>query len=129
MDIAIEPEYYAPSVDEQSNFIDNVPPIVPPGIRCPCNKKLYETRTQFTAHIKTKMHQKWLSDLNINRGNLYTESLKKDEIIEMQKKIIAEQSNVIAQLKHEIHTTSQCLAVYINRSSNTNGAVDLLTFD
>ncbi len=62
-----EPEYYCPGNDEHSNYVDRVPPIAPPGIRCPCNNsKLYKTRTQFSAHIKTKSHQSWIYSLNLH---------------------------------------------------------------
>ena len=62
-----EPEYYCPGNDEHSNYVDRVPPIAPPGIRCPCNNsKLYKTRIQFSAHIKTKSHQGWLQSLNLH---------------------------------------------------------------
>ncbi len=129
MDIALEPEIYCPSVDEQTNFVDKIPQIVAPGIRCPCGSrkdKVYETRAQFTAHVKTGVHQKWLSDLNLNKVNLYSDNLKKDEVIASQQKIIAEQSNKIAQLKHELHTTSQCLAIQLNKHTVHT---DLILFD
>lgn len=129
--VALEPEYYVPSIDEQSNYVDKVPPIVTPGIRCPCSKgtKLYETRAQFSAHIKTKIHQSWLHGLNLNKANLYADNIKKAAVIVSQQKIIAEQSNKIARLEHELHMTGQCLALHINRSTIPQPADDLLTFD
>jgi len=60
-----EPDIYCPIIYEQ-NYVDTVPPIAPPGIRCPCNNgKMYKTRTQFSSHIKTKSHQSWIQSLNL----------------------------------------------------------------
>jgi hypothetical protein len=62
-----EPEYYCPIIYEQ-NYVDKVPHIAPPGIRCPCNNGkiyLYKTRTQFSAHVKTKLHKSWIQSLNL----------------------------------------------------------------
>lgn len=107
MDIVTTPDIYVPSVDAQGNYVDKTP-IIKNGIYCPCGsrkEKIYENTGKFSAHTKTKMHQKWLLCLNDNKANYYAETLKCREINENQQKIIA-------RLEHEIQKkilTIDCL--------------------
>jgi len=97
MDITLTPDTYTPSVDDTGNYIDNVP-MIKNGLFCPCGSrkdKTYENTSKFATHIKSKSHQKWLMILNQNKANYYIEVLKNKEIIENQKKIIA-------QLEHQV---------------------------
>ena len=44
------------------------------GIRCPCGArkdKTYDGISNFNAHIKTKIHKKWIEDLNLNKKNFH----------------------------------------------------------
>jgi hypothetical protein len=48
------------------------------GLRCPCGSrkdKTYDTHSIFASHIKTKKHQSWLVDLNLNKTNFYLENI------------------------------------------------------
>lgn len=107
MEIVTTPDIYVPSVDAQGNYIDKMP-IIKNGMYCPCGsrkEKLYENTSKFSAHMKTKIHQKWLLMLNDNKANYYVELLKCREVNENQQKIIA-------RLEHEIQKkmlTIDCL--------------------
>ena len=59
------------------------------GLRCPCGTrkdKTYDCTSYFSNHIKSKTHQKWLSDLNMNKANL----LKIYKIIENKNDIFVD---------------------------------------
>ena len=51
---------------------------------------IYTSTSKFSAHIKTKKHQKWLESLNYNKANFYVDLLKSQETINNQQKIIKE---------------------------------------
>lgn len=94
LDIALEPEIYCPNVDTNGNYIDKIPSslVLKNGIRCPCGTrqdKAYDTNAKFSAHIKSKKHQKWLMDLNVNKLNYYEENIKLKDTVHNQRLIIA----------------------------------------
>jgi hypothetical protein len=100
MDISLTSDVYTPSVDEHGNYIDNIP-VIKHGLKCPCGSRkdiTFETKSKFSLHCKTAVHQKWLDMLNQNKANHYTEMLKLKELVESQQKIISEQ-----QLKLDLH--------------------------
>jgi hypothetical protein len=119
MDIACEPDLYCPGIDANGNFIDSVGPVSKYGMRCPCacrKDKVYDSHALFVSHTKTKAHQAWLSNININKSNLFVQCKKLEDTVAQQQRIIAEQANKIAQLEHELHTTTQCLAIQLKAS-------------
>ena len=84
MELVVEPDVYSPSVDNVGNYIDKIPSFntIKKGLICPCGSrkdKFYETHISFSAHIKSKIHQKWLDGLNTNKINYFVE--KKNGII------------------------------------------------
>jgi hypothetical protein len=95
MDIAVTPDTYTPSVNDNGMYIDSIPPIKT-GLYCPCGSrrdKIYENTSKFSTHIQTKTHKKWLSMLNQNKANYYVELLKCKELIENQQIIINKLEN------------------------------------
>jgi hypothetical protein len=86
---------------------------------CPCGSrkdKLYESHTSFITHIKTKNHQKWLSNLNLNKINYYIENEKLQETIQNQRLIIA-------KLEKDVNTkimTIDYLSQQLTTNTNTN---------
>jgi hypothetical protein len=97
MDIAITPDTYTPSV-QGGDYVDNIP-VIRHGVYCPCGSrkdKPYDTTAKFAAHIKTKTHQKWLMMLNQNKANYYVEMITQKELIENQRKIIAQFVNSLS---------------------------------
>lgn len=125
MDIAITPDTYTPSVDNNGNYVDNIP-IIRHGLYCPCGSrkdKLYETNTKFVAHTKTKVHQKWLLHLNQNKANYYTELLKSKELVDNQQKIIVQLEQ---QLKRKSMTIDYLTEQLTFKVAQLNTVDDLL---
>jgi hypothetical protein len=98
------------------------------GLRCPCGTRkehIFDTRQSFGSHIKTKTHLKWITDLNSNKMNYFTENIKLNETIVNQKIIIAKmQRENDENIKLIAHLTKK-----IETKENPNIVVDLLTFD
>ena len=110
MELALQPAIYTPSVDDSGKYMDNIPQIIH-GISCPCGSrknKIYETHAKFHAHCKSKIHQKWLDDLNKNRANFYVVNLQMEDTIKNQRMIIA-------QLEKEILTKSRTIDLLTER--------------
>ena len=102
MELITEPDIYSPSVSDNGSYIDKIPSFnsLKNGLRCPCGArkdKTYDTHNIFSSHIKTKCHQNWLSNLNLNKANYYIENEKLKETLQNQKLIIA-------KLEKDVHT-------------------------
>ena len=94
MELITEPDIYQPSIDVNNNYIDKIPSfnIIKKGLSCLCGSrkdKIYNTYSCFSSHIKTKHHQLWISNLNLNKVNHYIENEKLKETLQNQKLIIA----------------------------------------
>jgi hypothetical protein len=125
MEITITPDTYTPSVDNNGNYIDNIP-IIKNGLFCPCGSrkdKTYENTTKFATHIKSKSHQKWLTILNQNKANYYVEMLKNKELVENQQKIIIQLEN---QLKNKTLTIDYLTNQLTINTRQIVSTVDLL---
>lgn len=100
MDIALEPDVYSPGIDESGNYVDKAPAFhTIKAIRCPCGTrkdKTYESMAQFSCHVKTKTHQKWLYDMNVNRSNYFVECEKLKETVHSQQIIIGRMEHELA---------------------------------
>jgi hypothetical protein len=130
MDLIIDSDIYEPSIDNNGNYSDYLPPSskFKNGLRCPCGARkdhIFDSRQCFNSHIKTKTHIKWLSELNTNKMNYFTENIKLNETISNQKLIIAklqrendENIKLIARLTKKIEMKDEDNVVF-----------DLLTFD
>ena len=130
MDLAVDSDIYEPSIGDDGNYSDYLPPSskFKNGLRCPCGARkehIFDSRQSFCSHIKTKTHLKWLSDLNTNKMNFFTECEKLKEIVTSQKIIIARLEREVNTHKHTIINLAQQLA---NKESE-NTIVDLLSFD
>jgi hypothetical protein len=91
MELSLEPDMYSPSIDEMGNYVDKIPSFKH-GLYCPCGSrkdKVYETHSTFSIHIKTKYHQTWLKNLNLNKANYYVENEKLKTTLQNQQLIIA----------------------------------------
>ena len=130
MDLVVQPDIYSPSIDTAGNYIDKIPSfnIAKKGFYCICGArkdKIYETRTTFANHIKTKIHQLWLENLNLNKANYYIEN-------EELKTIINNQKLIIAKLEKDLQTkimTIDYLTQQLNINKNSKIVNDLLNFD
>jgi hypothetical protein len=130
MDISQDSDIYEPNIHDNGNYIDYIPTSskFKNGLRCPCGARkehIFCNRTSFISHIKSKTHQKWVSDLNLNKMNFYTECEKLKELVNSQKIIIA-------RLEKEINTklkTIDYLTQQLMYKDNNNNIIDLITFD
>ncbi len=101
MDITLTPDTYAPSVNDNGDYIDRIP-IIYNGIYCICGTKrdkIYDNASKLSAHLKTKKHQKWLVSFNQNKSNHYVEMLKHKEMVDNQQQIITKLTNELQQKK------------------------------
>ena len=128
MDLAIEPDLYEPVIDENTNYTDYLPSSskFKNGLRCPCGSRkehVFDNRQSFSTHTKTKTHIKWLTDLNNNKMNYFSENLKLNETISNQKMIIAK-----LQRENDEYTK---LIVHLTKKIEMKDtiSVDLLNFD
>lgn len=95
MELVVEPDTYSPSLDYEGNYIDTMPTtyVLQKGLYCPCGTRLqkaFTSSSKFSAHMKTKTHQKWLEQINRNKSNYLVESEKLKKTVQSQQKIIAE---------------------------------------
>jgi hypothetical protein len=112
MDLTIEPELYAPSLDDTGKYIDKVH-YSKYGVICPCGArrdKVYESTTKFQQHVRTKIHQKWLEELNANKANFYVRVIELEEIVKQQRILLAQQERVIQTKSKTIDLLTERLA-------------------
>jgi len=125
MDLATEPDIYEPIVDENGNYKDLVPSFLklPSGLRCVCGArkdKVYKNGTIFSNHIKTKCHQKWLENLNLNKMNYYVDNIRLKDTLYNQKLIIG---NLEKELKNK-DLTINYLTHQLDRLNNSKCIID-----
>ena len=128
MELVTEPDIYTPSVNVSGNYIDVIPSFTK-GLRCPCGSrrgKIYETHTVFSAHTKTKAHQNWLCNLNLNKANYFVESENLTQTVKEQREIIARLDTEIQNKNMTIDYLTKQLTAHQAPSAPT---VDLLSFD
>ena len=130
MDLQVESDIYEPNINNEGDYSDYLPTgsKFKNGLRCPCGTRkehIFDTRVSFSGHIKTKTHQKWISDLNANKMNYFTENIKLNETISNQKFIIAKlQRENDENFKLIVHLTKK-----IEIKENPGIVIDLLSFD
>jgi hypothetical protein len=130
MDLIVESDIYAPSIDDNGNYVDKIPSFsnIKNGLRCPCGTrrdKTYDCSSYFTNHIKSQTHKKWLSNINMNKSNYYIENIQLRETINNQKLIIAKfEKEINTNLKTINYLTKQLVA-----KDEANIDVDFLNFD
>jgi hypothetical protein len=131
MELIVEPDIYSPNIDDKGNYVDKIPSFnnIKNGVRCPCGTrkdKTYDCTAYFSRHIKTKIHQKWLEELNLNKLNYFAENIVLKETINNQKLIIAKMEKVINDHKNTIIFLTKKIEL---REKQENGEIDLLNFD
>jgi hypothetical protein len=129
MDLSIVPDIYEPVIDEKSNYIDCIPQTnkFKNGMRCPCGTRrehIFDNRPSFVSHIKSKTHQKWLSELNLNKMNYFSENLRLNETVNNQKIIIAK----LQRDKDELLQLTESIKKQVC-NVNTFVTTDLINFD
>jgi hypothetical protein len=128
MELVTEPDIYSPSINDAGNYVDKIPSFnnIKHGLRCPCGSrkdKTYDTHSIFASHIKTKKHQSWLVDLNLNKTNFYLENIS-------LKNTITNQQLIIAKMENDINNRTMTID-YLTKQivSNSTAVNDLLDFD
>ena len=138
MELVTEPDTYSPNIDDKGNYIDKVPSFytnaLATGLRCPCGTrkdKIYTSHATFTAHIKTKTHEKWLQELNTNKANFYVESQKLRDVVQSQKIMIGKMELNILNKNMTIDYLTKQLVTLNSLSSNKreSSANDMIMFD
>ena len=146
MELVTEPDTYSPNMDCTGNYVDKVPSFntisIANGIRCSCGTrkdKIYTSHATFTAHIKTKTHEKWLQDLNTNKANFYIENQKLRDVVHSQKimigKLELELTNKNMTIDYltkqlvKINTPSTLTSSSSNINRNDSSANDMIMFD
>jgi hypothetical protein len=129
MEVALDSDFYTPNINLEGNYVDKIPnfQIHKNGVRCPCSSKVYTSYATFSSHIKTKMHQKWIEEINLNKDNFFVENQKLKETVANQQKIIQKLEIDCQHNKITIETLSRQV------SGSSFGAnvtlADLLDFD
>jgi hypothetical protein len=131
MDLSLESDIYEPSVGDDGNYADYLPPSskFKYGLRCPCGARrdhVFDSRGNFSIHIKSKTHQKWLSDLTAKKMNYYTECEKLKEVVNSQKLIIAKMEQDLNVKRNTINYLSQQLMA---KSTGKTDMIELISFD
>ena len=133
MELATEPDTYSPNIDDNGNYVDKIPSFytnaLANGLRCPCGTrkdKVYTSSAMFSAHIKTKTHEKWLQDLNTNKANFYIENQKLKDIVHSQKIIIGKFEVEVSNKNMTIDYLTQQL-VKMNSSINAGASTSTST--
>uniref|UniRef100_A0A6C0DKP5 Uncharacterized protein n=1 Tax=viral metagenome TaxID=1070528 RepID=A0A6C0DKP5_9ZZZZ len=128
MELITEPDLYSPSINDAGNYVDKIPSFnnIKHGLRCACGSrkdKTYDTHSIFASHIKTKKHQSWLVDLNLNKTNFYLENIS-------LKNTITNQQLIIAKMENDINNRTMTID-YLTKQivSNSTAVNDLLDFD
>jgi hypothetical protein len=138
MELVTEPDTYSPNIDDKGNYVDKVPSFYTNaranGLRCPCGTrkdKIYTSHATFTAHIKTKTHEKWLQELNTNKANFYVESQKLRDVVQSQKIMIGKMELNILNKNMTIDYLTKQLVTLNSLSSNKreSSANDMIMFD
>ena len=105
MEVIATPDTYSPSLDTNGNYVDVVPKPckMVNGIYCGCGarEKPYLTTVLFSQHIKTKTHQKWIENLNMNKKNHFVESEQLRDLVKNQRLTIVRMEQDL-QLKNNI---------------------------
>ena len=130
MSLALESDIYSPSMDD-GTYVDYVPPSskFKHGLRCPCGSRkdhIFDSKSSFNIHIKSKTHQKWLEELNANKMNYYIEFEKSKELVNTQKLIIARQE---LELRKKTDTIAYLSQQLVALNTGKTEMIDLLSFD
>ena len=130
MNLSLESDIYEPNTNDDGNYEDCLPRSskFKNGLRCPCGSRkdhIFDSRQSFSSHIKTKSHLKWLSELNKNKMNFFTECEKLKEIVSSQKLIIARLEKEVSNYTNSILKLVQQLP----NKEHENSTEELMSLD
>ena len=130
MNLSLESDIYEPNTNDDGNYEDCLPRSskFKNGLRCPCGSRkdhIFDSRQSFSSHLKTKVHLKWLSELNKNKMNFFTECEKLKEIVSSQKLIIARLEKEVSNYTNSILKLVQQLP----NKEHENSTEELMSLD
>jgi hypothetical protein len=103
MEVALTPDVYQLSTDNDGNFYDSINYITNP-VTCPCGTRINKafTRKTMMGHIKCKTHKAWVCEQNSNKGNILADNYEKDQLIESQKNIINKLNSEVNEFRNKL---------------------------
>lgn len=124
-DLALQSELYSPSINDNGEYIDKLPPkshfLL--GMRCPCGARsghVYSAASNFQTHMQSVAHKRWLTALNQNRHNHLRDKVELEALVKEQRCIIArletqvqQQNTRISNLYRTISDLSSTVATTI----------------
>ena len=103
MEVALTPDVYQLSTDDDGNFYDSISYIKNP-VTCPCGTRINKafTRKTMSSHIKSKTHKAWVCEQNSNKGNILADNYEKTKLIKTQQEIINKLNSENRELCHKM---------------------------
>ena len=100
--------HYEPSVNEEGQYVDHLPPPMDKYIKCYCGSNtLFPTLTNLKSHFKTDKHTKHLDFLNTQQKNHLMELNKYKRLSKSQQQLIQQQQDMISTHEVQIETLSK----------------------
>lgn len=130
-DMALMPDVYMPSINQAGEYVDVVS-VKQNGLRCPCTAskdKVYATAASFQCHIKTKQHQKFITDMNSNKENYYVKAAELEEVVKQQRMLIAKMEKEIQTNRNTIRILTDRITECDERTYSNSGSGNLQGLD
>jgi hypothetical protein len=83
---------------------------------------VYTTGPLFSAHCKSKTHERWIQELNANKSNFFTENQSLRQIIHAQKIMIGKMELELSSKTMTINYLTQELSKIMNGNSSVSGS-------
>jgi hypothetical protein len=130
MSLTNVPDIYSPNVDNCGRYVDHVPSFNGlSGIKCPCGSrkdKFFTTASNLSSHLKTKIHQSWLSSLNANKANFYAKTIILEETVRQQQHLLVQMQNELQIKSKTIDYLTEMLDS--KKTSINDSHIDLIDF-
>jgi len=118
--VAITPNNYLPKYNNDTQqYEDQYIFNFSNGIQCPCSSTVFYKRCNWSSHIRTQRHSRWLTSMNTT--NYYEECLELRKTVRNQQELLTRKENEINQLRNFIH---HLLESQQNTSSTTEPQID-----
>lgn len=110
------PKEYIPSIDDNGNYIDNIPAdcYFADGMICNCNGNIFYSKKSFSTHTTTKIHCNYLNNMNKNKNNFLAKSKELEELTKEQKLIICDLQKKLKQTETQLNQ-NKCVIEYYEK--------------
>jgi hypothetical protein len=124
MEVALTPDVYQLSTDNDGNFYDSINYITNP-VTCPCGTRINKafTRKTMMGHIKCKTHKAWVGEQNSNKGNILADNYEKTELIKTQQEIINKLNSENKEISERLillHKKNQLIVIELEMLKREN---------